>query len=294
MSDDLSLNASVDSFVPEQQTSIPSFMDQFPEDIRSEACLRDFKDIGSLGKSYVSAQRMLGSSIRIPGEDASQESRQEFLNRLSSVPGVMLSPNIDDPSSLASVYNTLGRPAEASQYQLNSPTELEIDDTELQSWNKEAHALGLTQKQYEGVLAKFVTLESRQFEHFEESKIAGEAALRQAWGNDYTNRISAAQAVAQSYSEKYPEAMQQLIESPAGNNPALLSMMAELAPIFQERGMINGQSRIQLGLSSDEARAKIQEIEGNMSHPIYNSSDPNHQAAVERRNQLYAAAYPEN
>ena len=49
------------------------FRSSLPEDLREEASLADIKDVGSLAKSYVNAQRMLGSSIRIPGQDAGEE-----------------------------------------------------------------------------------------------------------------------------------------------------------------------------------------------------------------------------
>lgn len=293
MSEEAVVNSSTGIATNEQSSAVGSFIDQLPEDIRSEACLKDFKDVGSLSKSYVSAQRMLGSSIRIPGEDASQEARQEFYNKLSSVPGIMRAPNEEDPDSINAVLNKLGRPEDPSKYALQAPENLQIDGQELEAWNKEAHALGLTQKQYEGVLAKFIGIQGQEIARFEETKVQGENALRESWGNDYNNRLAAAQAVAKTYADRFPDAMEDLINSHHGNNPALLAMMAELAPVFQERGMIGGQSKIQLGLTADEARAKIQEIEGNMNHAIYNTSDPNHQAAVERRNQLYAAAYPQ-
>jgi hypothetical protein len=69
-----------------------SFIDSLPEDLRSEPSLADFKDLSGLAKSYVSAQKMLGSSVRIPTEEASPEAREEFYSKLQSVPGVVRIP----------------------------------------------------------------------------------------------------------------------------------------------------------------------------------------------------------
>ena len=77
---------------PEVQSTlseISNWRDSLAEDLRSEPSLKDFKDINSLAKSHVSAQKMLGGSIRIPGEDASDEARQEFYSKLSNVEGVV-------------------------------------------------------------------------------------------------------------------------------------------------------------------------------------------------------------
>ena len=71
-----------------------SFLESLPEEIRNEPRLRTFTDPGTLAKSYVSAQRMIGADkVAIPGSSATADDWRE-------------------------VYTRLGAPTEASQYEL--------------------------------------------------------------------------------------------------------------------------------------------------------------------------------
>ena len=42
-----------------------------PEDLRDNDTLSKFKDVGALGNSYLELQKMVGSRIKLPAEDAS-------------------------------------------------------------------------------------------------------------------------------------------------------------------------------------------------------------------------------
>ena len=65
-----------------------SWLSSLPEELRSNPTLQDTKSVEALAKRFVDTKSALGASIRIPGEDASDEVRQEFYSKLnSSVPG---------------------------------------------------------------------------------------------------------------------------------------------------------------------------------------------------------------
>lgn len=269
------------------------FLDSLAEDLRGEASLKDFKDASALAKSYVNAQRMLGNSVRIPGEDASDEARAEFYKKLTDVPGVMQSPDWENEESVNNFYDQLGRPKTASEYKYEAPEGVEIDADQSAHFNELAHKLGLTNKQAQA-LVEFRSQEVlAESEALEAAKTQGESALKEIWGNDYNNRLDSAKAVAEIYSKKYPEAMEQLIHGPAGNNPAFLAMLSELAPMFQEKGTLQGTNHIQRGTSAEEAKEKILEIQSNPQHAFFNEYDPGHKAAVEKMRNLHLAAYPE-
>ena len=270
-----------------------SFLDSLPEDIRGEASLRDFKDMSALAKSYVNAQKMLGNSIRIPGADASDEVKNEFYQKMMSVPGVMRAPDPHNPEAVDQIYSQLGKPKTSDAYRLELPEGVQLAEADIKSFNEQAHALGLTQKQYEGIMQTYVGNEIASIEASNAERADGEAQLRQMWGPEFNQRLEAAKVVAKAYGEKYPDAMEMLKNSPAGNNPVILSMMAELAPIFQERGAIGGTSKFQFGTSSEEAAAQLKEIESNMDHPYYKSSDPSHAEAKARVKALYQIVYPD-
>ena len=116
------------------------------EEFANEPSLKDFKDINALAKSYVSAQRMLGNSIRIPGEDASDEARKAFYDKISTLPNIIKFDE-NDPTS---VFNRLGRPETVDGYKLE--TAASIDPTITSTFLQEAHKAGLTNRQVNTVI----------------------------------------------------------------------------------------------------------------------------------------------
>ena len=288
MSEEINNEVQVESAETRAEDAAGNFRDSLSEELRGEASLADFKDLNGLAKSYVNAQRMLGSSVRIPGEDASPEAREEFYQKIEQAGGLMRKPDFDNAESLNHLYNNLGRPEEASGYQANIEG-LEFDQDRLGQFNQLAHEAGLTNKQYEAMLNVY---SQEKLAEMDGQAEASEQFLNQAkemWGPEFSQRADAAKAVKDMYMEKYPEAMQALVSGANGNNPALLAMLAELSGTFQEKGMIGASSKHQFGVSSEEAQEKISEIMSNKSHPYWNGD----RAAVERVNKLYEIAYGE-
>ncbi len=264
-----------------------SFIDNLPEDIRGEASLQDFKDVGGLAKSYVNAQRMLGGSIRIPGKDSSDDDKKEFLNKLQSVDGVMQAPNFEDPESMGNFYNSLGRPARSDEYSYDFPESFPVEKAYLDEFKNVAHEAGLTSKQYEAVMGAYSKEINDSLEFSNDVAKQYETKVKEMWGNEYSAKMGAVSAVRDLYVEKYPEAMQDLLAGPNGSNPALLSMMAELSGTFKEKGALTGANAVQFGTSPEEALEKISEIKSNKDHPYWSGDS----AAVERVNKLFKIAY---
>jgi hypothetical protein len=263
-----------------------SFLDNIAEDIRGEASLKDFKDVNGLAKSYVNSQRMLGNSVRIPGEDASVEAKAEFMEKIKSVQGIMEAPNLDDAESMGKFYNQLGRPEEAKGYKAELPENLEINSDQLDGFNGKMHELGLTQGQYKGVLEMYTAEKAAEVEYQTELAESNLSQIKEIWGNDFNNRAEAAKTVLNSFKEKYPEAVAQLVDGANGNNPVLLSLLADAANMYQEKGAIGGQTKHQFGMSAEEAREKYNEIIHNLDHDYYKGN----KAAVERANKLLRIA----
>lgn len=267
-----------------------SFKDSLPEDLRSDSSLADIKDIESLAKSYINAQRMLGSSVRIPGEDAGKEQLDAFYAKLSKIPGVARIDG-DDKSDL---FAKLGRPESPENYKIDLPEGVEIADPELLGdFRKLSHELGLTQEQVSKIAEFDLQREVARAEAMDRARTSAESELRSLWGADFNNRMEGAKATARVLSEQFPDAMQELIHGPAGNNPAFLSILSQLGSALQESGAVDLKGSVNYGTAPAEAMEKIDEIMGNKAHPYHNSADPGHANAVERVKALYALAYPQ-
>lgn len=266
-----------------------NFLSSLPEDMRGESSLQDFKDISGLAKSYISSQKMLGSSIRIPGEDAGDDQRSDFYSKMKSVPGVVKMPiDSSDTEGWNDFYNKAGRPESSKGYSLNMPDGMEANKDMLNI----AHDMGLNNQQ----VNKFIEYQSIQQDQAETSQIQARenanSVLKEAWGSDYDNRMDGAKAALRSYSEKHPDSINELINGPSGNNPALLMMLSDLHGNMQEKGIGSTlSSGITYGITPDEARAQIQEIRSNSQHAAFIDSDPGHDKAVTKMTQLYKVAY---
>lgn len=282
-------NVAPEAAAPE--AAAPSFLDSLPEDIRGEASLANFQDAAGLAKSYVNAQKLIGASVRIPTEDSSAEAVAEFYKKLESIDGVVRLPGAEDAEGKAALYNRLGRPESHSDYKLEIEG-LQTDPAQFDAFAQLAHQAGLTNEQMNVVMGFEAQRAQQQEQALAASQQNAEAILKEKWGHDYNARLEGAKAAAQTYAETYPEAMAELINGPAGNNPALLAMLSELQGTMVESGNANAGASAPYGMSAEEARFKIEEIQGNRSHAYFNPADPKHADAMKRMKELYELAYP--
>lgn len=268
--------------------------DWLSEDLVSQSNLKDFKTPDDLAKSYIELQRLVGSSVRIPGEDASPEAKQEFLNKIKDIDGVILQGD-------ENLYSKLGRPEEPTGYEISiedSIHEVLPDiDVEVDDFRAIAHEIGLTQDQAEKLVGyRMKTIES-QIEHQQMAREQAEQELHKLWGQDYNNRLEGAKQTLKVLREKHGDAIDDLINGPAGNNVAFLHMASELGNLYKEKGH-EGMGNAQFGLTPEMAKSKIAEKE---SDPGFKAAyrdafHPQHKQAVAemRRLHLIAAGQSEN
>lgn len=270
----------------------PDFLSTIPDAYRTEPSLQSFKSQEDLLKSYVNAQKAIGSMVRIPTEGASQEHLKEFYSKLDKIPGIMRKPDPNDIEATNQFYAQLGRPDSPDKYSFAKEPDPTLDPALKSSFAELAHKSGLSDAQAKGVVEWYKGLEQNISVREELQKAQTTQLLKETWGDDYTNRFSAASIAFRQYSEKYPEAAKDLVNGPAGNNPILLMMAAELGKTFMESGHITGQSnKTQFGLSATEAQAKIQEVLNNRDHPYHKGpSHPGYQRAFEEMALLYQKA----
>ncbi len=114
-------------FVNEDGSFAENWRENLPEDIRGEKSLESIKDFGSLAKSFVNAQRMVGADkIAIPGKYATDEDWN-------------------------GIYGKLGRPEKADGYTFKKPdsypADVDYSDVLEKGYKDIAHKIGLSDKQ---------------------------------------------------------------------------------------------------------------------------------------------------
>jgi hypothetical protein len=266
------------------------FMDLMSEEVKSLGNIKDFKSIDDFGKSYAELQKLVGNSIRIPSVDASPEAKADFYEKIRDVDGVLIKGD-------EKLLNKLGKPETADEYEFQNVIPPELIETnpqinnELDDFKSIAHDIGLTKEQ----AAKLAEMRLKTLEQQEQAisaqRDAAEVELKKIWGNDYQNRLEGAKNVLKIYSEKYKDSVSDLINSTAGNNPAFLNMLSELASMYKEKGH-EGMSGTNFGLTPEMAQTKIAEKRSDRGFmEAYNSvHHPRHSIAVAELQKLYAIA----
>lgn len=254
----------------------PSWRDEVPEDYREEKTLSKYQTVGDLAKGHVHLSRMMGNSVKIPGEDATDEERNDF-------------------------YTKLGRPETADKYEYERPDMPEgmaYDESSETAFKQLAHDQGLTQKQVGSILDFYnkFALDSQidQKLHMDEAYFKGEAALQKEWGmKGYDRNVSIAQRAMKEFGG--PELEKLLSEDPRGSHPALIKAFYKMGLKSQEARPLDAEHDSSF-LDVTSAKTEIENF-NKPSHKMYkaywNKDDPKHAEAVAYRDRLFDMAYPD-
>ena len=98
------------------------------------------------------ASQWMGNSLRLPGPDAPDDDRNAFYAKvMEKVPGLMITPNLEDPDGMTQVFSKLGRPDNADKY--SAPEGIALEGEVLGQLKSLAFKANLTQKQFDAYVA---------------------------------------------------------------------------------------------------------------------------------------------
>lgn len=268
--------------------------EELPEELRAAPALADVEDIGSLAKQFVDQQAYLGTSIRIPSEEASDEDKQSFLTKLQEkVPTLMPKPDPTDETAMAAVYKALGRPESADDYTLPESEDIKIPDERAKYWKELAHSNGFTQKQFTDMLDSMMKREASDNlvtqTAFEESQ----EALKQEWGTLYDDRLKSITQLLEQH--QAPEAMQEAVKTGTAD-PALLSWLGTVFQSFAGEGnefSQQGKDTQNQGMLPAEATLKAAEIRAKLTSNEVAPSSPEYNALLKSLLKYEALAKPD-
>jgi hypothetical protein len=252
----------VEAVEPQQvvESKPVSWIDSLSDELKGNATLSKFKDVESLAKSYVNAQKLIGSSVKVPGEGATEQELAEF-------------------------YGKLGRPESVDKYNLPELTTGETFE-DLKDSLERMHKANLTDAQVKEILAIHNDRHSKMLEAIQEKAKADEESVKKLWGNDYDKNISLAKNTAKELVDKFGDSAKELLASPLANNPLLLSMLAELGKNSAEGNSkiisVNGSGQVD---SEESIKAQINEIR--KSQDFLNPASRGYKEAGEKLKTLY-------
>ena len=170
-----------------------------PDEMRANPGLADIADIQALAQQHLDLKSHLGTSIRLPGPDATTEMRAEFLKKLGDhVPELIPAPQPDDEEGNKILWKHLGTPDESTGYKV--PEIDGVDDgfsDRVIAAMPEFHSLGLTQSQLDGILAMDAKRQGDAQAQAASQMQAGHAELHAEWGLTYEPRVARAKAFAE-------------------------------------------------------------------------------------------------
>ena len=182
------------------------------------------------------------------------------------------------------------RPKTADEYKLpetDAFKALPIDPATAKAFKEKAHGWGLSQSQYEGVMAEYATLAPQLVQAgVAETVDSAVGSLKEAWGADYEKNIRESHRVvnrvAQTAGIPYEE-----VEKAIGNNPVAIRLFAALAPEMREDSTPAAAN----GAPGAGAQTHQEYIAENWA--VYsNPRDPKHAAVSARAAQLAAKGAP--
>jgi len=248
------------------------FLNMIPEELRDHPSISPIKDVENLARSYVNAQRLIGTD-KIP------------------------MPSNPTEEDLDRIYDRLGRPSTPEDYGIAADGSVVTDEV-AKEYSDIAHKLRLTPDQAQGILDYYRgTVEKSGAATLEMAEVAREetvSSLKQEWGRAFEQKVDAAARVAQEFGN--PEMFDITLQdgSKLGDNPDFIKAFAKIADFRQSvtsEDTVADMSQSNVMTPAD-AKAEIEAIMNDKGHPYWDRKNlVGRQQAVERVQELWGMVH---
>ena len=235
-----------------------NFRDLIPENFREEKALDNFNNMEDFVKSYLHAQKLVGADkIPVPNKHATEEDWNE-------------------------VFKRLGAPSDPNDYKYDFKDQ-EMDQGQVQEFNKTAHRLGLLPKQAEGLIKFYnemnVNNAASQEEAAAQAQMNVEAELKKEFGPQYNKRLDQAKRLAvNSLGQDFLENTYLKDGSRLGDNLNVIKAFSDLADKLSEDPIIQGDGTSYMTAKDIEKEITELTQEGSA---YWDKNHINHQKAVD-------------
>jgi hypothetical protein len=239
-----------------------NWREALPEDIRNERCLDSIKTVGTLAKSFVSAQKMIGANkIALPGENATADEIDAF-------------------------HRALGRPDKQDDYSVEGielPEGIELDDQLVNGFREYAFKHGMSQKDFAEAIAFDVqrvanSMQAQQQAAAEEYNTTL-GKLKTEWGESFDQNIAQCNKALTTFG-----LMDLFEEKGLLNNYDAITALTRIGAAMSESKLKGGEFT-----TPTDPQSQLDEIISNPDHAYYKKDHPGHDAAVRRVNELLTA-----
>jgi len=250
-----------------------SWRDALPDDIRDHQSLQNISDVGSLAKTMIHAQSMVGAEkIPVPGKWATDDDWEQ-------------------------VYTKLGRPDAADGYELDLG-ESEVNEEFVGSFRDAAHKAGLTPRQAQQLVGWYNDQGALGGEggaqiDVQAARATAEADLRQEYGNAYDDRLKLGDNLIGEFGEEGLMDLRLEDGTPLINNAAFVKTIINAAHYINSsisEDKLVGDSGS--AMTPAEADQKIQELM-RPDGPYWDGRHPMHESYVQQVLELHEQKFPE-
>lgn len=250
---------------PPINEQISNWKDSLPDDLKAEKALESIQDIPGLAKSYIHAQKMIGSDkIPVPNKYATDEDWQ-------------------------AVYAKLGRPESPDKYEFKFDENTSIDENALKGFKEAAHKHGLLPKQAEGIMNFYNEMTQNYIQDLnsksEQGRMNAEQSLKKEWGAAYDNKLQQAGTVANKYLNNEFSNLTLSDGTRVGDHPEFIKAFANIASELGEDKLI--QANGPQYMTPKEIDKQVRELQQPGS-AYWNKNHPGHAAAVQEVQDLLA------
>ena len=249
------------SSTTEQPKVATSWKEAISEEFRSNPNIEKFTEIDALAKSYINATQMIGQDkVSVPNKNSTEDQWNE-------------------------VYDKLGRPESADKYSLDVKSDVvPFDDGAVKQFAENAHKLGLSNKQAQGVLEFYKnsmegTAQQNQVDT-ETSQVQAEQELRKEWGREFETNVKRAGALAKANLNSDILDLELKNGMRVGDHPEIIKGFAKMASLMTEDKMVSDEDKG--ATSSASIESEISTITNNTDGPYWNKNHPEHDKVVQQ------------
>jgi hypothetical protein len=214
--------------------------------LQGNASFEKFATVNALAQSYTALERQQSGSVRIPTSEASPEAIAAFNAQMATVDGVMLTPDgYAPPPELATGYDF-------------APIEGFEGDESVGELKSQAHALGMTPAQAEGIYSWLASGTIAQTQASDASIAEGMAEIKGVWGNAFDQKMTGIENTIKVLNAKIPGLDQ------AQRTPEFVKLMDIVGDMLGEAGSIRHDPRTTV--TPNEASNKLMDLHEKNSH----------------------------
>ena len=249
------------SSTTEQPKVATSWKEAISEEFRQDPNIEKFTEIDALAKSYINATKMIGQDkVAVPNKNSTDDQWNE-------------------------IYDKLGRPESADQYQLDVKSDVvPIDENSIKQFAENAHKLGLNNNQAKGVLEFYKNnmegMAQQSKVDTETSQVQAEQELRQEWGREFENNVKKAGALAKANLNTDILDLELKNGMRVGDHPELIKGFAKIASMMSEDKIVLSEN--ESADKSTDLESQISTITNNREGPYWNKRHPDHDKSVQQ------------